>query len=1051
MAPSILQQAGAQPKSESRFASIHQSKALHGEITNRFALQDPSQFVVEHFYGGYQDCLFGGSNVEVGPKNTWVNRPGTTPYTTFQFPTPPLGGFAFNNDGVFTVFVDTATNIYIITPTSGTSIFTKSAGAGQCSYLQLGASLFISDGVDNIKIISGKTWNWGITAPTAAPTINIVESGSAAVPWVASTIYTTMGLLVDLNGNVQQLVSVNANGTNANATIGESGNGGPSWNLTPGATTSDGTITWTNKGPIVAWAANKTINNATVGGTLSDPCIIYDQTSQSCYIQANPGNTQGTTGTSKPNFTGAFASVFQDHTVKWFCLGTPKAPPLWAASTHYQDVSNNDGAGATVYPVTCAAAGLSGNSPQQVFWFDAGTGGGTSGTGGTATFQSGSPVGTLTYDNQLAWLNLGTATWASTTNYSAWSQGSNFIFSVIKDSNNNLQVCTTTGVSGGSAPTWNTLYGQNTTDGTVVWTCVGASLSWAANTKWFLPASGFIPPQPTDPYGGAEVIDSNTNIQICINNGKSGASAPSWATSQGAQTTDGAGSLTWINTGAYSQASLAWSNGYAWGYAFKARTATDFYVTNIPNGQTVPNGAPTGSADGSISTCSPIFKLPAGPNSGAVVTVSGVGSLDSQVDTIVVFRCADGFQGGPYLEVTEFPAPQPVNGVAQPWRFQDTIADTDLDQLVSADVVGANNPPPAGMTTLAYHQGRVDGAVGNIVYMSSGNDIPPDNGNGLTGWNPNNNFPLTSPVTKLLAPITGLLAFTTTDEWTIAGGPSISQYFPSVTRAGVGLLTPNGVTSLGAEIIIFTADRRCLSFIPGGGETDLGWNVQDQFDNYDPSAVYLTLHENGIDKGIFVGNGSTTYKRCVPHSQPNNDIVWSPTATITGGCGMLQSIQVGAGDRRLLVGGTSNNEVISYRDTSAHADNGTAFAQNFIISPGPICHDGEMCELGFVTFTGARTGSAPNPSYLLDELSGTYTTFAGYVSDPPLLYGQTGQPSTLYRNRYYFKQADANGNAPTDGLWCTDILLRIDFVTEAAAHEIARFTLFGGIYKDPSE
>jgi len=53
----------------------------------------------------------------------------------------------------------------------------------------------------------------------------------------------------------------------------------------------------------------------------------------------------------------------------------------------------------------------------------------------------------------------------------------------------------------------------------------------------------------------------------------------------------------------------------------------------------------------------------------------------------------------------------------------------------------------------------------------------------------------------------------------------------------------------------------------------------------------------------------------------------------------------------------------------------------------------------FVTFTGARTGSAPNPSYLLDELSGTYTTFAGYVSDPPLLYGQTGQPSTLYRNR----------------------------------------------------
>jgi hypothetical protein len=1322
MAPSLIQQAGAQPKSQSRFASIHTSKALHGEISNRFALQDPSQFIVEKFYGGYQDCLLLGSNVEVGPRNTWVGRPGSTLYSTFQFPTSPLGAFSFNQNGVFTLYVDTTTNIYSVTPTSGTNVFTKGTSLtygpaltgipGQASYLQLGASLFIADGVDTVKIISGGNnnpivgqpiWNWGIVGPTTAPIVNIVESGSAAVPWTPNTYYTTLGLIVDLNGNVQQLVSVNANATNPNAIIGKSGNGGPAWNLTPGTVTSEGSASWTNKGPIAAWKANTVINNATVGGTLANPCIVYDPVSQACYIQANAGNAQGTTGTSKPAFTGAVASIFHDGSVKWFCLGTPKAPPLWAASTHYQDVSNNDGAGATVYPVTCAAAGIGGNNPQQIFWFDAGATGGTSGTGGTAPFQTGQAKGTLTSDNQLQWLNLGSATWAANTPYSAWGQGSNFIFSVIKDSNGNLQVCTTTGISGSTQPTWATLYGQTTPDGTganaATWTCVGTSLSWAANTNWFLPTTGFIVPATTDPYGGSEVIDSHANVEICTNSGLSGSSAPTWATTTGSQTTEAGSTLTWIMTAPYSQPSLAWSHGYAWGYAFKARTATDYYVLNIPNGRTVSNGPPTGSGDGSISTCSPIFKLAAGPNAGAVVTLTGQGSLDPQVDTIVIFRCADGFMGGPYLEETEIPAPAPVNGQPGTWTFQDTIPDTLLNPLVTADTVGLNNPPPTGITNLVYHQGRVFASVSNIVYASSGPDIPPDNGNGLTSWGAANNFPLTSPVSKLLAPITGLLAFTLTDEWTIAGGPAISQYFPSITRAGVGLLTPNAICSLGAEIVIFTADRRLLAMIPGAGETNMGWNVQDQLQTYNPAAVYATLHESGIDQSaIFVGNGSTTYKRCVPHSQPNNDIVWSPTATVTatlpptpviltpnniqnavwnlptpsvtitptllrggginvgdtaillvsfqnqtadskvisatsitdnlgnvwkplfplqtpvtgvnpfsfqawyatmltavpvasslvisatinnvasgssgeasvvgfanfaglgpvdqiqqasgstalpssgsgititqpaytfsfvwdwGGtgvpnmvphagwtvnptfgdtnapiqytgswnptvqpigtyqdtwqdgnaantwsdtmvtflpygqeklatCTMLQSIQTAPGVRSLLIGSQilNGNWTLMQRDITSNTDNGIPFAQSFIISPGPITRDGEMAELGFITSTGARTGSAPTVSYLLDEISGTYQQFASYVSDPPLLYGASGQPNTLYRNRYYFKQSMSDGNPPQEGLWCTDILLQFAWPAENAAHEVARFTLFAGIYRDPSE
>jgi hypothetical protein len=85
-----------------------------------------------------------------------------------------------------------------------------------------------------------------------------------------------MGLLTDSNGNIQQLISVNAAPVlNPNATqFGETGNGQPAWNQTPGGTTTDGAATWTNWGPIVLCTNLTTYNNASVGGTTANPCII---------------------------------------------------------------------------------------------------------------------------------------------------------------------------------------------------------------------------------------------------------------------------------------------------------------------------------------------------------------------------------------------------------------------------------------------------------------------------------------------------------------------------------------------------------------------------------------------------------------------------------------------------------------------------------------------------------------------------------------------------------------------------------------------------------
>lgn len=105
------------------------------------------------------------------------------------------------------------------------------------------------------------------------------------------------------------------------------------------------------------------------------------------------------------------------------------------------------------------------------------------------------------------------------------------------DGNNNLYLCTVSGTTGSSAPTFNTALGGTTADGTVTWTRVqSASVSWAAS--W-------------TPTVGDVVKDSNANYQMAMTvTGATGASAPTWGTtplsptSAGSQTTDGG--ATWL-------------------------------------------------------------------------------------------------------------------------------------------------------------------------------------------------------------------------------------------------------------------------------------------------------------------------------------------------------------------------------------------------------------------------------------------------------------------------------------------------------------------------
>ena len=55
----------------------------------------------------------------------------------------------------------------------------------------------------------------------------------------------------------------------------------------------------------------------------------------------------------------------------------------------------------------------------------------------------------------------------------------------------------------------------------------------------------------------------------------------------------------------------------------------------------------------------------------------------------------------------------------------------------------------AGMTILAYHMGRLWGAVGNLLYFSAGPDCI--NGDGNQAWPPANVFTMSAPIKALAA------------------------------------------------------------------------------------------------------------------------------------------------------------------------------------------------------------------------------------------------------------------------------------------------------------
>lgn len=138
---------------------------------------------------------------------------------------------AFNNDNytgsesnVFAVEVTGGSN-----PTSGTSQPTWSTQVPAASNNFQGGTT--QDGMIQWVNRGNPVQNWGIQPPTSTPQ---VTAGTSNVAWQANTFYSLVSVVIDSNGNLQQVT-----------TPGKSNGSAPTWATSVGSTTNDGTAVWT--------------------------------------------------------------------------------------------------------------------------------------------------------------------------------------------------------------------------------------------------------------------------------------------------------------------------------------------------------------------------------------------------------------------------------------------------------------------------------------------------------------------------------------------------------------------------------------------------------------------------------------------------------------------------------------------------------------------------------------------------------------------------------------------------------------------------------------
>lgn len=546
----------------------------------------------------------------------------------------------------------------------------------------------------------------------------------------------------------------------------------------------------------------------------------------------------------------------------------------------------------------------------------------------------------------------------------------------IVDYNGNIQVMGSGGgVTGAAEPVWNTTTasalfptrGIITLDNSAVWHCIGSyqSAVWLPATAVVFVAGGI---------ESSMLIDSNGNLQQCTISGTTGAAPPVWNAAIGGTTADN--SATWTNRG---PATLSVQSGYTYAYGFRTiyghlSTLSPLLsigavmgplstpLTGLGTGDTQCNQVLTISNVSLVSNQVTILYSIIGPSNvvvGQNYTFAGLTSatfLNGQTvfitattgsgfsatfvhanhasapDTgtasfngVEIYRTADG--GG----ILYFDASLVNPGALASWNFTDTNPDASLITSLIGPLAHLNDPPPGtpgslilppGGTILAYWQGRIWMAVGNMLYFDAGPDCI--NGSPEESWPPANKFKYPGPITGLNPTSQGLLVWGADYLSMALGGPQTLSFFPYDLMQFFGVSSPNCITQDGDTISVLNTQGQCFT-LDVSGKAETGNYIVNLLSGFAPQSSYITTHRAGTDAGLWLADGSTSAFR-----YSLNIGAWSTRAVPVGGIRALRSIETSVGVMTLCAGRTSGGGYILGRSLSTWQDDGQNYPNAFV-------------------------------------------------------------------------------------------------------------------------
>jgi hypothetical protein len=453
-------------------------------------------------------------------------------------------------------------------------------------------------------------------------------------------------------------------------------------------------------------------------------------------------------------------------------------------------------------------------------------------------------------------------------------------------------------------------------------------------------------------------------------------------------------------------------------------TVTGSGIANTSNGLSPATGYTYGfaylnSVTGQPSNLSPTVST--GKQTNVLVTLSGPGSADPQVDQIAIYRNTDG--GAFLFQLATIPNP----GGSGTWQYTDMLVgigaspDANLNTQIYAPIGLLNTPPPgtgavtAGLGALdpVQHASRTWVHVGTTLFYSAG----PDNAkilntvfNGVSAesFPPLNNIPLDAPIIRKISTQAGLLVWTTRDMW-IVTGTDLNSFFATKILPKHGIRSWNALDIDGGNFYLYMSDRQYLTINPSTGSMEWGFVVGDLLEGtVDPTKVYVARHIAGSqDNAVYVADGSTGWFRMNPN-QPGASLsgeqveAWSPFASFVatiGGIGAVMSIETTPGQYQLLVGQTTTGPVL-VRSITTFTDNGVAYTWNATIGSMILATTGQLAETESVSTEMTGVSTQATVAVLLDEISGPFETLTNSVNDPP----QLATSASLLSVRFYLSQ-----------------------------------------------